>query len=272
MSSGDFSVEVDVHASSGSGLFALLSPVVSFALLIALWALAVEVFDIEPYLLPSPDVVASRLVEDRELLATNAEATTTVALLGFVISLFLGIGLGLLIARYRAVRQLTMPAILATQSVPKIALAPLLIVWFGFGTLPKLIVAVLVTFFPILLGTILGVERTPRSAVELARSMGLRGPRLLWRVVLPHAAPAIGTAVRLSATLALIGALFAEFVASEKGLGTVILMAAGTQDTALTLAAVVVISVLGILMYVGASLMVRLATRGLGPWMHEGHA
>jgi len=249
------------------GILDLLLPVVSFLMLIAVWWGAVEIFDIAPYFLPSPDVVAERIIDDRELLAENARATASVALLGFGIAIVLGISLGILIARYLWARALLMPAILATQSVPKIALAPLLIVWFGFGTLPKLIVAVMITFFPIVLGTIVGIESVPKSALRMARSMGCSGSSLLWRVLLPFAAPHIATAVRLSATLALIGALFAEFVASEDGLGTVILIANGAQDTALTLAAIVVISVLGIIFYVGASLMTRLATWRLGPWM-----
>lgn len=256
----------------GSGVVTLVAPIVSFLLVIAIWALAVELLDVAPYFLPSPEVVAARLVDERELLLSNARATASVALLGFAISLVAGIGLGILISRYRWVKLMTMPTILATQSVPKIALAPLLIVWFGFGTLPKLIVAVLVTFFPILLGTMLGIESIPRSAIAMARSMGLRGATLIWRVILPYAAPAIATSVRLSATLALIGALFAEFVASDKGLGTLILIATGSQDTALTLAAVATISMLGIVFYVGAVLLMRLATHRLGPWMERGTA
>jgi NitT/TauT family transport system permease protein len=245
----------------------LLLPVISFAALIAMWWLAVELFEPAPYFLPSPDVVADRIVEERESLLSNAKATGGVALLGFGVSLVLGIGLGILIARYFWLRGALMPAVLATQSVPKIALAPLLVVWFGFGTLPKLIVAVLVTFFPILLGTIVGIESVPRSALQLARSMGCRRLSLLWRVLLPWAAPHIATAVRLSATLALIGALFAEFVGSEDGLGVLVLIANGNQDSSLTFAAVVVISMMGLALYLAASLLVKLATRGLGPWM-----
>jgi NitT/TauT family transport system permease protein len=250
----------------------VLLPFVSFAVLVGIWWIAVAALDVPRYFLPSPDTVAERIVSEREALYDNAKATGGVALLGLGVSMVLGVALGLLIGRYFWARALLMPAILATQSVPKIALAPLLVVWFGFGTLPKLIVAVLVTFFPILLGALVGVEEVSRSTLRLARSMGCRRLSMLWRILLPSAAPHIANAVRLSATLALIGALFAEFVASEKGLGTMILIANGGQDTALTFSAVVVISIMGIAFYVGASLLMKLLTSRLGPWMSKGVA
>jgi len=161
-------------------------------------------------------------------------------------------------------RLILIKPIVAIQSIPKLALAPLFVVWLGFGALPKLIVTVLITFFPLVLATVVGVESVPLRTVHLTRSMGCRGPRFLRYLLLPSAAPYVAAAFRTSATLAVVGALVAEFVGAEKGLGNYLLIASGNRDTEGAFGAILVVAVMGIIFYAGASLLARVATMRLG--------
>ena len=240
-------------------------PLASLVLVVGVWWAAVKVFQLPLYLLPSPEVVFSRIRQEWLVLLTNSVATAQVAVAGLLCSLILGVSLGLVIARSGWARALLMPTILATQSVPKIALAPLLVVWLGFGPQPKLIVVLLITFFPIILGTIVGVQTVSLSMILLARSMGMKSWSLYRHIILPSAAPYIAASFRLASSQAIIGALFAEFVGSNIGLGNLLLVAIGTNDTVLAFAAVVVTSAVGLIIYLGATTLARLATIRVNP-------
>jgi NitT/TauT family transport system permease protein len=242
----------------------ILVPIVLLALTFALWAAAVAVFDFPRYVLPRPADVLRRMWEERTELIDDAFATSTIAEVGLLLSLLVGVPIGLVIARWRWIRRIAMPPIVAIQSIPKVALAPLFVAWLGFGAAPKLIVTVLVTFFPLVLATIVGVEEMPLRTVYLARSMGCRGLQFLGRFSLPAAAPYVAAAFRTSATLAVVGALVAEFVGSAEGLGNYLLSAAGIRDTEGAFGAIIVIAIIGIIFYACASLLARLATIGLG--------
>jgi NitT/TauT family transport system permease protein len=238
---------------------------VLLALMFALWAITVAVFNFPRYVIPKPVDVFRRMWEERHQLFDNGAATSEIAAAGLVLSLAIGVSVGLVIGRWRIARRILMPPIVAIQSIPKVALAPLFVVWLGFGSLPKLIITVLITFFPLVLATVVGVESVPLRTVHLVRSMGCRGLRFLRHLVLPSAAPYVASAFRTSATLAVVGALVAEFVGSEKGLGNYLLIASGNRDTEGAFGAILVVAVLGIIFYAGASVLTRVATMHLGP-------
>lgn len=246
-------------------LLALVPPIVGIAVLLLLWWLAMIVLEPASYVLPPPDKVLGRLLSDRTLLIENAITTGKIAIYGLFASTIVGVAFGFIIARWQVMRAVLMPPIVAIQSIPKVALAPLFIVWFGFGAMPKILVAVLVTFFPLLLATVVGVDSVSRNTVHLARSMGCRSTSLLRFILMPSAAPHIAAAFRLAATLALVGALVAEFVGSTGGLGNVLLIASGNRDTELAFATILVTAGLGIALYSGAVVISNLATRTLNP-------
>jgi NitT/TauT family transport system permease protein len=243
----------------------LVLPAVAVGLAILSWWAIVAVFAIPEYILPSPGSVFASMAENQDELLANAWATGRVAALGLLLSVLCGVPVGLVVARYKLARRVLMPPIVAIQSLPKVALAPLFVAWLGFGAAPKLIITVLVTFFPLTLATIVGVESIRRSTTYLAQSMGCRSFAFLRYIQLPSAAPFIGAAFRTSATLAVVGALVAEFVGSIDGLGNLLLIASGNRDTSLAFAAIVSVGLLGVLFYVGAAALVRAATARLGP-------
>ena len=245
-------------------LESLLFPLVTLAVAIAIWELVIVVFDLPAYVLPHPGEVFERIGTDRELLWENAVATGKIAALALVISAVGGVLLGLVIGWYRTMRQLFMPLLVALQSLPKIALAPIFIAWLGFGTLPKLLIAVLITFFPITLAVIVGVESIPAKVVLLSRSTGLAGTAFVRKILLPSIAPYAVASLTIVATLAVVGAIVAEFIGSQDGLGNVLLLASGNRDVPLVFAAIIVTALLGIVFYAAATLAGRLLTLRLG--------
>jgi NitT/TauT family transport system permease protein len=242
----------------------VLLPVGVLAAVFVAWWMVVELFQIPRYVIPPPGAVLTTMIDGRADLLANAAATAVIAGLGLLLSLAVGVPTGLLIVQWRLARRLLMPPIVAIQSLPKVALAPLFVAWLGFGVMPKLMMTVLVTFFPLTLATIVGVESITLSTVHLARSMGCRSGRFLRYVVLPAAAPYIGAAFRTSATLAVVGALVAEFVGSASGLGNLLLLASGNRDSTLAFAAILTVAVLGVMFYASSAILVRVATVRLG--------
>jgi NitT/TauT family transport system permease protein len=242
----------------------ILVPAISLAALLVLWAGAIALFDIPKYVIPSPISVIDRMIEERADLASEAIATGSIAALGLLLSIVVGIPLGLMIGLWRSSRRILMPPLVALQSLPKVALAPLFVAWLGFGVAPKLIITVLITFFPMTLATIVGVESVTITTERMARSMGCRGGKYVRYVVLPSAAPYVAAAFRTCATLAVVGTLVAEFVGSANGLGNLLLIASGERDTTLAFGAIIAVAILGIVFYMAAAITARAATRRLG--------
>jgi NitT/TauT family transport system permease protein len=249
-------------------LEALLLPLVTTAVAVGLWELVIVVFTLPAYVLPHPLDVFERIGTERAILWTNAVATGKIAALALVISAVAGVLLGLVIGWFRTVRQLLMPLLVALQSLPKIALAPIFVAWLGFGTLPKLLIAILITFFPITLAVIVGVENVSTKVVLLSRSMGLARSAFVRKILLPSVAPYAVASLTIAATLAVVGAIVAEFVGSQEGLGNLLLLASGNRDVPLVFAAIIVTALLGIVFYAVAALAGRLLTLRLGaPYM-----
>ncbi|MQB01310.1 MAG: ABC transporter permease subunit [Actinobacteria bacterium] len=254
-----------IRGRIGKSVLDGLYPVLALAAAILLWAAIVAAFEPPAYMVPTPRRVASEFLNQWERLLTNMATTTRVALLGLFVSTVLGMTLGFAIAWWQPLRRVLLPPLIVTQSIPKIALAPLLVVWFGYGALPKTIVVIMVTIYPIVIACTTGVTGVPQSTMTLARSMGLRSFALFGKILLPASAPHLAGAFRIAASLALIGALIAEYVGSSNGIGVVLLMAIGTQNTALTFAAIVLCGLVGSFIYLGATAVTRLATLGLNP-------
>jgi NitT/TauT family transport system permease protein len=223
-----------------------LLPPLTFVGMVALWWGAVELFRIPAYLLPGPQSVFARLVTDSALLWTHSKVTLTEILLGFGVTIVTAIPLGLLIALSPLSKQLVYPPIMLMQLVPKIAVAPLFLVWLGFGMESKVLLTVLLTFFPLLIASISGFQILDDRLLYLTRSMGATSWQTFRFLRFPAALPVIFSGVKTSATIAATAAIVAEFVGANKGLGYVLLRGTSTMDIELVFAVLVVLTLIGV--------------------------
>jgi NitT/TauT family transport system permease protein len=196
------------------------------------------------------------------MLAKETLPTLTATLGGFAASVVVGVPIAMWIAWSRVVESFVYPLLVFSQSVPKVAIAPLFVVWFGFGLVPKVIAAFLLGFFPVIVATVQGFKSVEGDVVDLARSMGANPLKIFLKFRLPHALPSIFSGLKVSITLAVVGAVVGEFVGSNSGLGYVMQKASGTFDLPLMFAALVVLSMVGVLLF----LLVELVERCLMPW------
>jgi NitT/TauT family transport system permease protein len=223
-----------------------LLPPLTFIAMVGLWWAAVEAFKIPAYLLPGPKGVFARLVTDAGLLWMHSKVTLTEILLGFGLTVVAAIPLGLLIALSALSKQVVYPPIMLMQLVPKIAVAPLFLVWLGFGIESKVLLTVLMTFFPLLLASISGFQILDDRLLYLTKSMGATGWQTFRYLRFPAALPVIFSGIKTSATIAATAAIVAEFVGANKGLGYVLLRGTSTMDIELVFAVLVVLTVIGI--------------------------
>jgi NitT/TauT family transport system permease protein len=239
-----------------------LLPPLTFVGIVALWELAVRVFNIPAYLLPGPRAVFARLVADAPMLWDHSLVTLTEIVLGFGLTVLTAIPLGLVIALSRFAKQLLYPPIMLLQLVPKIAVAPLFLVWLGFGLESKVLLTVLMTFFPLLLASISGFQILDDRLLYLTQSMGATRWQTFRYLRVPAALPVIFSGIKTSATIAATAALVAEFVGANKGLGYVLLRGTSTMDIELTFAVLVVLTIIGIVI----NYVVELSEWAMTPW------
>jgi NitT/TauT family transport system permease protein len=239
-----------------------LLPPLTFIAIVGAWALLVKVFKIPAYLLPAPGPVFERLITDAGMLWSNSLVTLTEIILGFGLTLVTAIPLGLLIALSPVARQILYPPIMLLQLVPKIAVAPLFLVWLGFGIESKVLLTVLMTFFPLLLASISGFQILDNRLLYLTQSMGASTWQTFRFLRVPAALPVIFSGVKSSATIAATAAIVAEFVGSNQGLGYVLLKGTSTMDLELTFAVLVVLTVIGIIL----NYVVEFSEWLMAPW------
>jgi NitT/TauT family transport system permease protein len=223
-----------------------LLPPLTFVAMVALWWGAVEAFSIPAYLLPGPGPVFSRLIGDAGMLWTHSQVTLIEILLGFGLTIVTAIPLGLLIALSALAKQIVYPPIMLMQLVPKIAVAPLFLVWLGFGLESKVLLTILMTFFPLLLASISGFMILDDRLLYLTKSMGASSVDTFRYLRFPAALPVIFSGIKTSATIAATAAIVAEFVGANKGLGYVLLRGTSTMDIELVFAVLVVLTLVGI--------------------------
>ncbi|MGQ0573387.1 MAG: ABC transporter permease [Pseudonocardia sp.] len=225
---------------------------------LALWQWYVTAYDVRPQVLPSPARVLEQGWAFREQIWTHTVPTLQVTAVGFAVSLLLGWALAVAVDFSPWLRRAITPLLVASQTLPIIAIAPLLIIWFGFGLLPKVLVVTLVTFFPIAVGLIEGFAATDPAATRLLRSMGASRWQQFRYVRLPGAMPRFFTALRIGITYAVVGAIFAEYVGAATGLGIFMNVAKNSFRTDLVLAAVLVTAALSVTLFALTYLVERL--------------
>jgi NitT/TauT family transport system permease protein len=223
------------------------------------WELVVRAFHIASYLVPPPSKILSALWTQREYLWQNAGPTAYEIWVGFAFALLVGVALGLLVALTRFGDEAVMPFLVATQSVPKTALAPLFLVWFGYGALPKIVMAAALSFFPIVVNLVRGLRAVEPEMIQYLRTLGASRVDLVRRLRLPTALPYLLSAMKVSISLATVGAIVGEFLGASQGLGYVMQQASNSYETDTLFAALVVTSLIGVVSYSAISLVERFA-------------
>jgi NitT/TauT family transport system permease protein len=232
------------------------------ALIIVLWSAAVSVFDIDAYVLPAPLDVVTAAFDPAQQWPRHIWITTQEILGGFVLAAVSGIALGIAIAWSSWARRALVPLLVFTNTLPKVALAPLFLVWVGYGVLPNILIAAMIAFFPIVINTAVGLVEIDQDVVDLGRSLQAPKRRIFRKLRLPNALPYILSSLKVGITLAVIGAIIGEFVAAQAGLGYVITAVQTSLSTDVALAAMFWISVIGLVLYGLVDLLGRL----FAPW------
>ena len=233
-----------------------------FALLFVVWEFGVHLFGVKEYLLPPPSKVWTAFVAKHDAVLGAAWVTTKEILAGYALAVVVSVPLALAVAHSRFMEQAVYPVIVFFQIVPKIAIAPLFIIWFGFGFLPKLLLVFLLSFFPIVVASIAGFKSADRDVMDFARTTGAGGWRLFVKIRLPQALPHIFTGLKVGAALSATAAVVAEFVASDRGLGYLLLQYNGQLDTPMVFATIVLLSLIGLAVYYAVEVLERIAI----PW------
>jgi NitT/TauT family transport system permease protein len=231
------------------------------ALLVA-WQAVVAGFRVPEYLLPAPSGIASAMLAEWRYLAFHTWVTLHEILWGFALALAVGVPLAVLIVYSPAFERSVYPLLVASQSVPKIAIAPLLIFWAGIGIFPKILVAFAVSFFPIVIDTVVGLRSVEPEMLHLARSMGARESRVFLKIRFPSALPNIFAGVKVAVTLAVVGAIVGEFIQADQGLGYALQQATAVLNTRLGFATIFILALIGLVLFVA----VELIERWLTPW------
>ena len=235
---------------------------IAFAVVLVVWEAAVFLLRVPQYLLPPPHMVAIDLAEHWPRVLNHAAATGQAILAGFLLAIAISIPLAFAIAYSRAIERSVYPVIVVLQIVPKIAIAPLFIIWFGFGFTPKLLLVFLLSFFPIVVSSIAGFKSLDPEVTDLARSTGANRMMMFTRIQLPQALPQIFTGLKVGAALSATAAVVAEFVASSSGLGYLLMEYNANLETPMVFGIIIVLSALGLLVYYAVELIERLAI----PW------
>jgi putative hydroxymethylpyrimidine transport system permease protein len=225
-----------------------LLPVLLLAILLGAWQIAAstgaiaEALSLEDFLVPSPAEVASSLWENRELLAENAWVTLREMLLGILAALAVGLAFAVAMSRWRPVRDAAYPLIVASQTIPIVVIAPILVVWFGYGIGPKVLIVALICFFPITVNALDGLRSVDPAAIKLMRSLDASSWQRFRRVEAPAALPNVFTGIKIAVVIAPIGAVFAEWSGSSAGLGHLIQSDTAYFEVARQFATVAVLS------------------------------
>jgi len=241
----------------------MLAPLAVIVLALAAWELAArwdliaDALSIEPFLIPAPSDIADALWADRDLLADDGWVTLQEVVLGFGLALAAGLAFAAALHLSESLRRAFYPVLVASQAVPIIVVAPILVMWFGFGITPKLLIIALICFFPITVNTLDGLRSVDPDLIKLMRTLDASRLRIFTRAEAPSALPYAFSGAKVAVAVAVIGAVFGEWSGSSSGLGHLMLQASAQLETARLFAAVVVLSVFAVSLFALLSLLER---------------
>ncbi len=246
-------------------LFHYTPAVVFLVILLSAWQYTVFKYEIPSWLLPSPLKVAQALWETKYLIWSHAQITLLEITTGFILAIILGILVSTLLTLFPFAKRIFYPFLIFSQTVPLIAVAPLLILWLGYGLLPKIIIVILVCFFPIAVSLLQGLEVSDRDLLNLLRSMGASKWQIFYYVRWPHALPSLFAGLKISATYSVMAAVIGEWLGASQGLGVYLTRSSNNFLTDRVFAAIITISALSFLYYA----VIMLLTRLLLPWYSQ---
>lgn len=241
------------------GKWAELAPSVGLFIAVALcWEFGVRLFAVPNYLLPAPSVIAAKMIATWPMLLENLYATMLAAILGFAVGTAFAIVLAILFLYSRAAERALFPWAITLKTIPILAIAPLLTIWLGVGLAPKVAIAALICFFPTLVNTAKGLRTLDRQALEFLSVIGARRSQVFWHARLYAAMPYAFAAAKISSSMAVIGAIVAEFTGANKGIGTLIVTAGYQMDATMLFAAIVASSIATIVLFYLVTLVEKL--------------
>ncbi len=245
-----------------AGLIGRWRTAFGFLVLFVLWEAGVHVMGVREYILPPPSQVFRALIKNWQPVLNSAGITSMEILAGYALAIVVSIPLAIGIVFSRAIEESVYPVVVFLQIVPKIAVAPLFIIWFGFGFTPKLLLVFLLSFFPIVIASISGFRSIDPEIMDFVHTTGAGGLRTFAKIRLPYALPEIFTGLKVGAAISATAAVVAEFVASDRGLGYLLLQYNGDLNTQMVFAVVMVLGAIGLLVYFAVELLERLVI----PW------
>ncbi len=237
-------------------------PLAGGAIIILIWHYYVVLMQVSIVVLPTPLQVLKSMNDDAKILIEEGWVTALECIYGFALSLVIGIPIAVVMTYSRIANQMFYPLLVASQSIPKVAIAPILLIWFGTGIKSKLAMAFVIAFFPIVVDTATGLRSTSPDLLELARSLQCTRLQTFFKIQLPSALPSIFSGAKIAVTLSVIGAVIGEFIGSNEGLGNLLLTANSQLNSPLVWASLTVLSVLGMILYG----LVVLAEKLFMPW------
>jgi NitT/TauT family transport system permease protein len=252
--------------TSGRNILDRLLPVLGVVGFFVLWKAYGVLFDVSEFILPPPERILAALVDlvQEPTIGRHVQVTLVETVSGFLLATFFGVGLGALMGRVRWIERLVKPLIISIQVVPKIALVPLFIVWFGFGPGSKIVISAVLAFFPIFSNTLIGMKSVERGYRDVMASLNAKRWSTFWMLDLPHALPFILTGMEVGIVLSVIGAIVGEFVGGSEGLGNLALVTLQELQTPTLFAVIILLTLIGLALYGAVAGLRRL----LVPW-HE---
>ncbi|MEC5398213.1 ABC transporter permease [Uliginosibacterium sp. H1] len=226
----------------------------------ALWELACIVFNISGLILPRPSAIFAVLLEKGPLLWPHAVQTLYTTVTGFAFGVLAGVVLGMIIGSSRFAYDVAYPLLVGFSSIPKVAVVPIFVVWFGAGTVPAILTSMVICTFPVVVNVATGLAHTEPELQDVLKVLGARKLDILWNVGLPHALPYLFASLKIAITLAFVGTVLAETVAANKGIGNVMIIASGNFDVPLVFAGLFILAAMGIMLYVVSSLVEQRVT------------
>lgn len=234
------------------------APLAAIFGLLVLWEVVVRVGDVAEYVLPAPTAILDEAIAQWQLLLDATWVTLSEVLLGMALSIIVAIPMAVAIVYSPFLKNVFYPLLVSAQAIPRVAIAPLMVLWFGFGMLPKVLIAFSIAFFPLVINTVIGLQSIDRDTMHLIRSMGATPRQAFMKVRLPMALPYILGGIKIAVALAVIGAIVGEFVGSNEGLGYLVLVGQGTLNTRLIFASIGVMALLGIILFYIVELVERM--------------
>ena len=249
-----------------SRLLTFAAPI-AIVILLVVWQVVCMLELVPSYMLPSPVEVVQALIEDWDLLMEHAATSLAESMIGLALGVAIGFVAAVLMERFEVLYRAFYPLVVLTQTIPSVAIAPLLVLWFGYGMMPKVVLVVISTFFPIIVGLLGGFDSVDPDEIDLMRSMGASWGQIMWHCKLPAALPQFFSGLKISAAYAIVGAVIAEWLGGFSGLGVYMTRVRKAYSFDKMFAVILIISVLSlILMW-----LVELAARLSMPWERAEH-